>query len=215
MMVDLRWSRTHHQRSRQIIKIFGAEGDGAGNCYIEPPAFLGRLTGWYLHWENTPDAQAGANAVALGDIRPDNTSAIIAAREVSTPPLQLAEPLFAHMRRGGPYLGRVLAMKYGDRLLRVEDGDGVWYLPFRGERYRDLPLRVRVQAGASTLWSESQSVQTLDNPVRPGHYRQKAIPFLSAQNLCPRSDRTAAGDSAGWPGRQRKRTRTPFHWAIT
>ena len=54
-------------------------------------------------------------------------------------------------------------MKYGDRALKLEDGDGVWDLPFRGERYRDLLISVRIDAGASTTWSESQSLQTLDN----------------------------------------------------
>ena len=149
----------------QIIKIFGAEGDmGQAIRYIEPPAFSSAFDGLVSSLVENTLTQAGANAVALGDIRPDNTSAIIAAREASTLPLQLVQNRYL---RTCEEVARIWAefwvMKYGDRLLRVEDGDGVWYLPFRGERYRDLPLRVRVQAGASTLWSESQSVQTLDN----------------------------------------------------
>lgn len=50
----------------------------------------------------------------------------------------------------------------------MEDENGVWYLPFDGQRYKDLVLSVRVDVGASTLWSEAQSIQTLDNLLAAG-----------------------------------------------
>lgn len=53
--------------------------------------------------------------------------------------------------------------QYGERALRIEDESGAWYLPFNGDRYRDLLISVKVDVGASTLWSESQSIRTLDN----------------------------------------------------
>ena len=52
---------------------------------------------------------------------------------------------------------------YGKRRLRVETDGGVWYMPFDAARFRDLLIRVRVDVGASSLWNEVQSVQTLDN----------------------------------------------------
>ena len=52
---------------------------------------------------------------------------------------------------------------YGKRQLRVESDGGIWYLPFDAARFRDLLIRVRVDVGASSLWNEVQSVQTLDN----------------------------------------------------
>lgn len=54
-------------------------------------------------------------------------------------------------------------MLYGRRALKIEDENGIWYLPFDGQRYKDLVLSVKVDVGASTLWSEAQSIQTLDN----------------------------------------------------
>ena len=59
-------------------------------------------------------------------------------------------------------------MLYGRRSLKMEDENGVWYLPFDGQRYKDLVLSVRVDVGASTLWSEAQSIQTLDNLLAAG-----------------------------------------------
>ena len=54
-------------------------------------------------------------------------------------------------------------MKYGKRALKIEDETGTWYLPFDGERYKELLISTKVEVGASTLWSESQSIRTLDS----------------------------------------------------
>ena len=55
-------------------------------------------------------------------------------------------------------------MKYGSRHLKIEDADGTtWYMPFDGNRYRELLINARIDVGAATLWSESQSIRTLDN----------------------------------------------------
>ena len=54
-------------------------------------------------------------------------------------------------------------MHYGRRALKIEDETGTWYLPFDGARYRDTLISARVDVGASSLWSEVESVQTLDN----------------------------------------------------
>ena len=52
---------------------------------------------------------------------------------------------------------------YGKRALKISDENGTWYMPFDSERYKTLLISVKVDVGASTLWSESQSVRTLDN----------------------------------------------------
>ena len=52
---------------------------------------------------------------------------------------------------------------YGSRRLKIEDENGVWYLPFDGDRYRRLLISARVDVGASVLWSESEAIRTLEN----------------------------------------------------
>ena len=54
-------------------------------------------------------------------------------------------------------------MKYGVRSLKIEDEGGVWYLPFDGNRYKELVVSARIDVGAMGLWSESQTIATLDN----------------------------------------------------
>ena len=54
-------------------------------------------------------------------------------------------------------------MQYGNRALKIEDENGIWYLPFDGKRYRDVLISVQVDVGASSMWSEMESIQTLDH----------------------------------------------------
>ena len=81
---------------------------------------------------------------------------------------------------------------YGRRSLKIEDENGVWYMPFDSEKYRDLLISVKVDVGASALWSEIQSVNTLDNLlasqiITPKQYLERlpkgSVPNLSGQSL--------------------------------
>lgn len=149
----------------QIIRVFGGSEDvDRAIRYVRPPSmsynFENSISGLI---ENTL-MQAGANDAALGNLRPDNAAAIIAVREAATMPMQLVQNRFFSFYED---VARIWAefwvMKYGYRSLKVEDENGVWYMPFDGDRYRDLLISIKVDVGASTLWSESQSIKTLDN----------------------------------------------------
>ena len=93
-----------------------------------------------------------------------NTSAIIAVREAATLPLQTMQNRYYKFCED---IARIWAefwiTQYGKRSLKVEDEKGIWYLPFDGDKYKDLIVSTKVDVGASTLWSEAQSIKTLDN----------------------------------------------------
>ena len=57
---------------------------------------------------------------------------------------------------------------YGPRSLKISDENGIWYLPFDGEKYRQLLISTRVDVGAGTVWSENQAIKTLDNLLNRG-----------------------------------------------
>ena len=57
---------------------------------------------------------------------------------------------------------------YGPRSLKIIDENGTWYMPFDSDRYRKLIISTRVDVGAGTIWSESQSIKTLDNLLSRG-----------------------------------------------
>lgn len=158
--------------------------------YFTPPNMTANYQNMISDMISNTLTQSGANDAALGDIRPDNTSAIIAVREAATMPLQPFKQRFYQFCED---TARVFAefwiMLYGKRSIKIQDERGTWYMPFDGDRYKDLVLSVKVDVGASTLWSEAQSLQTLDNLlgsqlISPVQYLERLpkgiIPNLSA-----------------------------------
>ena len=141
-------------------------GDDLSNAlrYVNPPNFSPAFDNNISSLINNTLAQSGANDAALGDIRPDNTSAIIAVREAATMPMQTVQNRFySFIEDVARIWAEFWVTMYGSRRLKIEDENGVWYLPFDGEKYRDMLIAVKIDVGASTLWSEIQSVKTLDN----------------------------------------------------
>ena len=55
---------------------------------------------------------------------------------------------------------------YGQRPIQITDKDSSYYIPFDGEKYKDLVLSVNIDVGASTLWNESLAVTTLSNMLQ-------------------------------------------------
>ena len=51
---------------------------------------------------------------------------------------------------------------YGDRSLKIVDRNGTRYVPFHADRYKNLVINAKVDVGASTVWSESVTISTLD-----------------------------------------------------
>lgn len=110
---------------------------------------------------------AGATAVALGDVRPENTSAIVALREAANQPLQpILNRYYDFVEDVARIWGEMILRKYGKRSLRVETDGKVIYVPFDAERYKDMMLSARIEVGPSTLWATSTVISTLDNLLR-------------------------------------------------
>lgn len=108
----------------------------------------------------------GASAAALGDVRPENTSAIIALQRAAATPNELTKQ---NLRRAVESLMRVylefIAGYYGVR--RVWDGENEREFDFGELRAR--PWSVKIEVGASTYFSEIAGLQTLDKLLADGH----------------------------------------------
>ncbi|MDR0916896.1 MAG: hypothetical protein LBN02_06870 [Oscillospiraceae bacterium] len=98
----------------------------------------------------------GATPAALGDVRPDNTSAIIALQRASTVPNELTR---FSLYRATEDLARVylefMRVCYG---VRETDGG-----EFDFATLKDAQMTLKLDVGASSYWSEIASMQTLDN----------------------------------------------------
>ena len=149
----------------QIIRVFGGTNDiQTAIRFLNPPNFSPNFDNNVASLISNTLTQAGANDALLGNMNPENTSAIIAVREAATLPLQTVQNRFYSFVED---IARIWAefwtMHYGDRYLKIEDSTGTWFMPFKGDRYKDLLISARIDVGASTLWSEAQSIRTLDN----------------------------------------------------
>lgn len=154
----------------QVLRVFGtAEEVQTAVKYVDPPQFSPQFDVNITSLIENTLSQSGANEAALGALRPDNASAIVAVREAAILPMQ---PIQNRFYRFIADMAKIWAefwvMKYGMRSLKMETEDGVWYMPFDGHRYRDLVINVRVDVGASTLWGEAQTITTLDNLFAKG-----------------------------------------------
>ena len=132
--------------------------------YITPPNFSPNFDNNIQSLIGNTLTQAGANDAALGDVNPDNTSAIIAVREAATMPLQTVQNRYYQFCEDVARIWAEFWMtKYGRRSIKMVDSGNVWYLTFDGNRYKDLLVTAKVDVGASTLYSEAQTIRTLGN----------------------------------------------------
>lgn len=108
----------------------------------------------------------GANDVILGNITPDNTSAILAVQQSSVMPLELQRMAFyRYMEDVVRIILDIMACDYGRRLIQEESGEQA-ILDL--SKLRGMDLRLNVDIGASSYWSELMQVQTLDNLFAKG-----------------------------------------------
>lgn len=154
----------------QIIRVYGAEQDVANAIrYVTPPNFSPQFDNIVNSLIANTQSQAGANDAALGNMRPDNTSAIIAVREAATMPLQIMQNRFySFIEDNARIWAEYWLQMYGNRALKMDDDDGEWYLPFYSDKYKNLLISARIDVGQASLWSQIQERQTLDNLLQAG-----------------------------------------------
>lgn len=107
----------------------------------------------------------GASDVALGDTRPDNTSAIIALQRASAVPMELTKQ---NLLQSIEDLGRIyldfMGAYYGERIVEVPNPfGGNAMVPFDFKELKKIPMSIKLDVGASSYWSEIANMQTLDN----------------------------------------------------
>jgi len=113
----------------------------------------------------------GASDVALGDTRPDNTSAIIALQRAAATPMELTKQnLLQSIEDQGRIYMEFMGEYYGKRYVEVPgpNGQGKVMVAFDFATLKEIPFTVELDVGASSYWSEIASMQTLDNLLMQG-----------------------------------------------
>ena len=120
----------------------------------------------------------GASEVAMGNSRPDNTSAIIALQRAANTPMELVKQnLYQAVEDMGRIFMDMMSAKYGERYVETSlpmEQPGkqplgmtlqkqTFVVPFDFSVLKEIPVSVKLDVGASAYWSEVASMQTLDN----------------------------------------------------
>lgn len=159
-------------------------GDVSGVAKIIDPAQISPQIAQFIQTSVDYTRQfLGATSAALGETRPDNTSAIIALQRAASIPSEITKQ---NLYKSIEDLGRIyldfMAAYYGKRKVQVSMPDvGSDILAFAGKDpeeletvlfdygiLNDMPMALKLDVGASSYWSEMASVQTLDNLLMQG-----------------------------------------------
>ena len=172
----------------QIIPVYGS-GEEVRDAvrYVDPPAFSAQLDQNVQGLIRDTMTQAGVSTTLLGDVEPTNTSAIIAVREASLMPLTMMQNRFYTFIED---VARIWAdfwmAMYGNRGLKIVEEQGVWYMPFDGDLCRDLLLNISVDVGSADAYSETRTVETLDNLYTHGIINEKQYLSRLPRGIVPR-----------------------------
>ncbi len=166
----------------QAIGITGGDLSSAART-MEPAVISPQVSQFIEAAIDQTNMNLGATNVALGDARPDNTSAIIALQRAAAIPSEITKQNLRlcvedlariYLEFIGAFYGvrqvdveTTAAQRQAGRLAGVEVPDTVT-ADFDFGIFRDLPLKLKIDVGASAYYSEIASIQTLDNLLSQG-----------------------------------------------
>jgi hypothetical protein len=184
--------------NNEIGSAIGVSGMGLGENirniagYLEPGNMSGQIVQVLQLAIDTTKEMLGINDTSLGNVRPDNTSAIIAVQKSAAIPLENPKAnLYQWIEDIGEILLDMMGTYYGQRPLPMNvkvpkidpmtgqpqlniDGSPVTeeqkqIVMFDFSQLKDLWLNVRADVGESSYWSEIAAQQTLTNMLSNGY----------------------------------------------
>lgn len=170
----------------EAIRVDGPVGDVVR--IISPGAMQsGMLDVLHLALTNTKEC-LGATDAALGDVKPTNTSAILALQQAATLPLENIKRQFYQFVEdiGTVWLDFIFAYYSDDRLVYIPEGDGGRYAALKLGKARNALFDCRIDVGAVNYWSEISCLSTLDNLLTNGYISTLQYLERVPDNLIPK-----------------------------
>lgn len=111
----------------------------------------------------------GLQDVSLGNVNPENTSAIIALQKTAAQPLELQRlELYSSIEQDVRIIVELMATNYGVRPVQIETEQGGGQIMFDFADLSWEAFKMNVEVGQAYYWSNVTQVQTLDNMYRQG-----------------------------------------------
>lgn len=137
--------------------------------YLEPASMSGQIMNAIeLAMQYTKEC-LGISDASLGNVNPDNTSAIIAVQKANVVPLEnVRANLYEFVEDCGRIILDMMATNYGVRPVVVTDGQNRSIESFDFTKLKGLWLNIKADVGTASYFSEISSMQTLDNLLNAG-----------------------------------------------
>ncbi len=166
----------------QAIGVNGGDVSSAAKT-IDPAQISPQIAQFIELAINETNRNLGANSAALGDVRPENTSAIIALQKAAATPSEITKQ---NLYRCIEDLARIylefIAEYYGVRKIDAAPSEKMKMVcEFAGKpvpdkilteydfsAFKKLPMAMKLEVGASSYYSEIAAIQTLDNLLASG-----------------------------------------------
>lgn len=164
----------------------GIKGGDVNNVakVIEPATISPQIAQFIELAITKTEESLGATSVALGDTRPDNTSAIIALQRAASTPSELTKQnLYKSIEELFRIYLEFIGEYYGTRVVNIEPPQKIQdamrfanqpvpeTIPakFNFSFIKKNPWLLKLDVGASSYYSEIASMQTLENALQNGH----------------------------------------------
>ncbi|HWS44190.1 MAG TPA: hypothetical protein VN421_14030 [Pseudoflavonifractor sp.] len=145
----------------------GVNGGDVGNVArtIDPATISPQVSQFIQQAIGLTKEFMGATDAALGNVRPDNTSAIIALQKASSVPMELTKQnLFQCIEDMGNIWLDLMRVYYGERYVEKQGAAEL----FDFSVLEEVPLSLKLDVGGSAYWSEIAQMNTLDNLLTQG-----------------------------------------------
>ena len=178
----------------QIIKVYGSSEEiSSAVNFVSPPDYSSGYNDAVTLLISNTLTQCGANDAALGDVNPDNTSAIIELREAAALPLATLKNRYFSFIEDIALVWLEFFMKmYGKRSLKISDENGIWYIPFDSKRYENLVLSVSASAVEEVTKGESESLAILSSLFEKGAITAKQYISRLPKGIIPEAKKLLA-----------------------
>ena len=171
--------------TNRVGEAIGVNGGDVTNAarIIDPAQISPQIAQFIQLAVEQTNQNLGATSVALGDTRPDNTSAIIALQRAASTPSELTKQnLHKCIEELALIYLEFMAEYYGKRMVDMPTPPEVAEMyAFVGQEapaeiaqefdfgeLKKMPMQMKLDVGASSYYSEIASIQTLDNLLQLG-----------------------------------------------
>ncbi len=161
----------------QVIKVYGSNEDvkSAVN-FVTPPEHAGDFCQSINNLIENTLTQSGATAAVLGDEILNNATALNTVKNSALMSLSIVKNRYTEfIRRVCEIWADFFLTCYGERDLRIEDRDGIWYMPFSSERYKDTAVSAEVRTENAEHHTESEKTEFLLRLFEKGIITKKQL----------------------------------------